>query len=384
MPSPASAPLADVTDANARLAADAGAPPAAAKPPERSAASSRPAAHSPRGGSTTPSRPCGDDASAPAVAYTPARPTTSAAPPSSDPPAAKRRRANGHHPPSPAPLVDGPLPESLAEWKDLAESALRQLYAHKRQGLLDWPLVKGAINCAIVSCPIASHRAEMRALRDNGVYGSSMAPYLDELRRVYDATEARKAEAEEAPAEFSESDESDEESEDDASDDSDDESKEDSGSESDTGEDQLVEVAEETRGGAMEGGDGFEDARVATGSERRGKHPARASAENAEKKATATGSGAGKQKPSGGSSGVEKNSGNPPSAYQLEMRAKYKRFSRFLGEWFARERMEQATVAALLAHPDAAPFADEQVAAFLDMMQRENKIMLHEGTVMII
>ena len=83
------------------------------------------------------------------------------------------------HPPSPAPLVDGPLPESLAEWKDLAESALRQLYAHKRQGLLDWPLVKGAINCAIVSCPIASHRAEMRALRDNGVYGSSMAPYLD-------------------------------------------------------------------------------------------------------------------------------------------------------------------------------------------------------------
>ena len=33
---------------------------------------------------------------------------------------------------------------------------------------------------------------------------------------------------------------------------------------------------------------------------------------------------------------------------------------------------------------DAAPFADEQVAAFLDMMQRENKIMLHEGTVMII
>ena len=184
-------------------------------------------------------------------------------------------------PPSPAPLVDGPLPESLAEWKDLAEAALRQLYAHKRQGLLDWPLVKGAINCAIVSCPIASHRAEMRALRDNGVYGSSMAPYLDELRRVYDATEARKAEAEEAPAEFSESDESDEESEDDASDDSDDESKEDSESESDTGEDQLVEVAEETRGGSAEGGDGFEDARVATGSERRGKHPARASAENA-------------------------------------------------------------------------------------------------------
>ena len=28
--------------------------------------------------------------------------------------------------------------------------------------------------------------------------------------------------------------------------------------------------------------------------------------------------------------------------------------------------------------------ADEQGAAFLDMMQRENKIMLHEGTVMII
>jgi hypothetical protein len=37
-----------------------------------------------------------------------------------------------------------------------------------------------------------------------------------------------------------------------------------------------------------------------------------------------------------------------------------------------------------VSHPDASSFADAEVVAFLDMLQRENKVMLHEGTVMII
>ena len=41
-------------------------------------------------------------------------------------------------------------------------------------------------------------------------------------------------------------------------------------------------------------------------------------------------------------------------------------------------------MASLVSHPDAAAFADAEVVAFLDMLQRENKVMLHEGTVMII
>ena len=154
-----------------------------------------------------------DEARAAAVASRPRAPRRRRHPPP-PPGRAKRRRWRTGATPSAAPLVDGPWRgESLASGKISPSPRCDRL--SRRLGRAS-PLARSsraAINCAIVSCPIASHRAEMRALRDNGVYGSSMAPYLDELRRVYDATEARKAEAEEAPAEFSESDESDEESE---------------------------------------------------------------------------------------------------------------------------------------------------------------------------
>ena len=70
----------------------------------------------------------------------------------------------------------------------------------------------------MVSCPVASLRSEIRALRDNGVYGSSMVPYLQVLRSIFDAAQDCAEDAEEAPAEFSESDDSDDrDSEDDDS-----------------------------------------------------------------------------------------------------------------------------------------------------------------------
>ena len=147
-----------------------------------------------------------------------------------------------------------------------------------------------------------------------------------------------------------------------------------------------MEVAEETREEARR--------RVVMGSKTRGsrrgrnaagKHPLRASAENAEKKATATGSGAGKQRPSGGLlRGVEKIAWQPSERVPA-------RDARQVQAFLAVPRgvVRAGTDGAgdgggALGDPDAAPFADEQVAAFLDMMQRENKIMLHEGTVMII
>jgi hypothetical protein len=66
------------------------------------------------------------------------------------------------------------------------------------------------------------------------------------------------------------------------------------------------------------------------------------------------------------------------------MREKYKSFSRFLGTYFAKEHLESAAVSTLVKHPDAAAFNDSEIVAFLDMLQRENKVMLHEGVVMII
>uniref|UniRef100_A0A7S0IL12 EF-hand domain-containing protein n=2 Tax=Micromonas TaxID=38832 RepID=A0A7S0IL12_MICPS len=89
-------------------------------------------------------------------------------------------------------------------------------------------------------------------------------------------------------------------------------------------------------------------------------------------------------KPRKGHSGGGPKEQGEPSAYQTEMRKRYNQFARFLGSYFASERVEQASVSALLRHDGAADFKDEEVVAFLDMMTRENKVMLSDGTVWII
>ena len=273
--------------------------------------------------------------------------------------AQSKKRAFVEQAPKP---VTRELPEALKEWKEYAEGELRQLHAFRKQGLLDWPLVKGAINCAVVSCPVASLRQEMRALRDNGVYGSSMVPYLQVLRSVFDSAQECADDAEEAPAEFSESDDV---SSDDVS------SSEEASSEEDTEED-STQSSEDTDGDKKR-----KRARV-EGLEPKSKETPKK--RSSDERATANA----KQNSKGASGSERVQTVLPPSAYQIEMRAKYKLFSRFLGAYFAKERIESASVASLVSHPDASSFADAEVVAFLDMLQRENKVMLHEGTVMII
>ena len=268
-----------------------------------------------------------------------------------DAPAPKRaKRAPVEQPPKP---LTRPLPEALAEWKDYVERELAQLHVFRKQGLLDWPLVKGVINCAVVSCPVAHLRAEIRNLRENGVYGSSMVPYLQVLRQIFDTAENHADDAETEPIEFSESDDS---SEDDSEDDS-----EDSGEE--TAEEIAAVAVEGVRRSEEEDDDDDDD--DDDGEEEDYRRRAREE-RAAERKR-----------------GVKGASGEP-SKYQVEMRGKYKVFSRFLGTYFAEERVEQAAVADLLARPDAEQFTDAEVVAFLNMLERENKVMLHEGTVVII
>jgi hypothetical protein len=287
--------------------------------------------------------------------------------------AQSKKRAFVEQAPKP---VTRPLPEALKEWKEYAEGELRQLHAFRKQGLLDWPLVKGAINCAVVSCPVASLRQEMRALRDNGVYGSSMVPYLQVLRSVFDSAQECADDAEEAPAEFSESDDVSSSSSEDS---------EEASSEEDTEED-STQSSEDTDGdkkrkrARVEGLEpkSKETPKKRSSDERATMNLSAASPENATARS-------GKKQNSKGASGSERvQTVLPPSAYQIEMRAKYKLFSRFLGAYFAKERLESASVASLVSHPDAVAFADAEIVAFLDMLQRENKVMLHEGTVMII
>lgn len=268
-----------------------------------------------------------------------------------DAPAPKRaKRAPVEQPPKP---LTRPLPEALAEWKDYVERELAQLHVFRKQGLLDWPLVKGVINCAVVSCPVAHLRAEIRDLRENGVYGSSMVPYLQVLRQIFDTAENHADDAETEPIEFSESDDS---SEDDSEDDSED------------SEDSGEETAEETAAVAVEG--------VRRSEEDEDDQDEEDDDEDDRRRAR-------EEKAAERKRGVKGASGEP-SKYQVEMRGKYKVFSRFLGTYFAEERVEQAAVADLLARPDAEQFTDAEVVAFLNMLERENKVMLHEGTVVII
>lgn len=299
--------------------------------------------------------------------------------------AQSKKRAFVEQAPKP---VTRELPEALKEWKEYAEGELRQLHAFRRQGLLDWPLVKGAINCAVVSCPVASLRQEIRALRDNGVYGSSMVPYLQVLRTIFDSAQDCADDAEEAPAEFSESD--------DVSSSSSEEDSEEASSEEDTSEDSTqstedTDVDKTRKRARVEGpGGSRRDARTTTTKEAP-KRPSCADEPTLTETSPASPERTrGGLKPERRPNPKEKEKGGGgghaafPSAYQIEMRGKYKLFSRFLGAYFAKERLESASVASLVSHPDAAAFADAEVVAFLDMLQRENKVMLHEGTVMII
>jgi cobalamin biosynthesis protein CobT len=251
------------------------------------------------------------------------------------------------------------------------------------------------MNCCVVSCPVASLRAEIRALRDNGVYGSSMVPYLQVLRTIFDLVEECAEDAEEVPAEFSESEESsdgdeddtsdDDEDEDDASDDADaadadDASDADADDSDDARRRKRVKVEGISRTRARDSRPhADDDSRVA--SVRVGKERVATPATVFSNVDGASGYAVSKTA-AAAAAAAEKSLAS--SAYQLEMRAKYKLFSRFLGTYFAKQHLESASVAGLASHPDAASFASSEIVAFLDMLQRENKVMLHEGTVMII
>ena len=307
--------------------------------------------------------PAAAAAPAKALEVPPAPASDQPRPTDGSPPASKRaKKAAANVEDAPKPLSK-PLPESLGDWKEYAESELRQLHAFRRQNLLDWFHVKGAINCCVVSCPVAKLRAEIRALRDNGVYGSSMVPYLQILRTIFDTAENHVDEVEAEPVElFSESDDESDDESDESDDDSDDETSDETSDADDDSDDDLGSDEDEEGAGKVE----------AIGAP---------SAARQTQTQTQTQQAA---KPRKGHSGGGPKEQGEPSAYQVEMRKRYNQFARFLGSYFASERVEQASVSALLRHDGAAEFKDEEVVAFLDMMTRENKVMLSDGTVWII
>jgi hypothetical protein len=169
----------------------------------------------------------------------------------------------------------------------------------------------------------------MRALRDDGVYGSSMIPYLQLLRDVFDETDQYKDDLDEE-LDFNDFfDDDDDESEDDESEDDD--------SEDDESEDSAEEIPVVSR---------------APRAEAAAEPPQRAGA-----------------------------SRSAPSTEEMdEIKIKFSKFTQFLGQYFSEKRLEVENVVEIVDHAARAGFDDPQeVNKFLEVMQKQNKIMYDQS-----
>jgi len=224
------------------------------------------------------------------------------------------------------------LPEPLAEWKTTAEHELAELHTFRRAKLLDWFHVKGAINTCIISCPADPLRKKMREMRDNGVYGSSMVPYLQLMREIFDTCGEYVDDLDE---EMDPNDFWDDESEED-----DDEEDEEDEDDMDEDEDEDEEIPVVSRGGG----------RVAT-------------TVAAPPAADAAARGASRSAPS--------------NEEMASLQLKFREFQLFLGQYFSTTRKEKEDILELLVEAKKENFDDEiEVIKFLDIMQRQNKIMI--------
>jgi len=242
-------------------------------------------------------------------------------------PAKKAKDANAERAPK---EITVELPETLRDWKINAENELAELHRYRRAKLLDWFLVKGAINTCIVSCPANDLRAKLREMRDNGVYGSSMVPYLELMRDIFDTCGEYVDNLDEEinPDDFFHDEDEDE----------------DHGlSEEDEEEEEEEDIPVVSRGGG-----------AATTAAPRATEPA----------------------PARGASRSA-----PRHEEMAAIQKRFQLFQKFLGQYFAETRKEKEEILELLQQAaQEKEFDDEdEVMTFLDIMQRQNKIMIDQG-----
>jgi hypothetical protein len=222
------------------------------------------------------------------------------------------------------------LPETLAEWKTGAEEQLKHLWTLQRQRLLDWFETKAGINICIVSCPAEGIRLKLRDMRENGVYGSSMVPYLQIMREIFDTADEYVDDLDEE-IDFDDFWDEDEEEEDEDEDEDDDEEE----------EEEIPIVA-------------------------------RARVEEAPQAETRE-----EPEPQARSRGASRSA--PSAEERAAMQVKFRQFSLFLGQYFSEKRLEKEDILALLEHAANNNFDDEsEVMRFLDFLQGQNKIMIDQ------
>ena len=243
-----------------------------------------------------------------------------------------------------------PLPEELEEWKQFAEQQLANLVNLMRQKIIDCFHVRIAISVMMIACPAKELREVLKDLRDMKVIGNTMRPYLIYLREILDGCGEKYRDKLDADMEFSSSDE-DESSSSDDDDDDDDES-------------DSEEIPEITRGNGP----------LATTAQVRDATKIQGCSSSSEE--------------SDGDDNDEEDDDSSSSSSEEEeeedvmKKPKYDRqrcqlFSKFLGRFMIENRVqEQVEAARLLRADECREFSNEECVQFLDLLQRQGKIMI--------
>ena len=241
-----------------------------------------------------------------------------------------------------------PLPEELEEWKQFAEQQLANLVNLMRQKIIDCFHVRIAISVMMIACPAKELREVLKDLRDMKVIGNTMRPYLIYLREILDGCGEKYRDKLDADMEFSSSDE-DESSSSDDDDDDDDES-------------DSEEIPEITRGNGP----------LATTAQVRDATKIQGCSSSSEE--------------SDGDNDEEDDNSSSSSSEEEEedvmKKPKYDRqrcqlFSKFLGRFMIENRVqEQVEAARLLRADECREFSNEECVQFLDLLQRQGKIMI--------
>jgi len=240
-----------------------------------------------------------------------------------------------------------PLPEELEEWKQFAEQQLANLVNLMRQKIIDCFHVRIAISVMMIACPAKELREVLKDLRDMKVIGNTMRPYLIYLREILDGCGEKYRDKLDADMEFSSSDE-DESSSSDDDDDDDDES-------------DSEEIPEITRGNGP----------LATTAQVRDATKIQGCSSSSEES-------------DGDNDEEDDNSSSEEEEEEEDVmkKPKYDRqrcqlFSKFLGRFMIENRVqEQVEAARLLRADECREFSNEECVQFLDLLQRQGKIMI--------
>ena len=251
-----------------------------------------------------------------------------------------------------------PLPEELEEWKQFAEQQLADLVNLMRQKIIDCFHVRLALSVMMIACPARELREVLKDLRDMKVVGNTMRPYLIYLREILDGCGEKYRDKLDADMEFSSSD--DESSSDEEEDNADDADQSDS-----------EEIPEITRGD----GPLSKTAKVRGVTKIQGCSSSDDDSDNES------------AEDDGNSSSLDS---EEEEEEEEEKKPKYDRqrcqlFSKFLGRFMIENRVQEQVEAARLLQADGCrEFSDEECVQFLDLLQRQGKIMIDGPNIHVI